>query len=146
MNIQPLTIPATLDSLSSIGKYVLRAAGAAGLDTRAAYNLRMAVDEIATNSIVHGYQKAGFHGSIEVSAIFDPDQQTLTIIVEDTAPPFDPRGIEKPKNLEEPLHNRTQGGLGVWIALTYVDHFSYEYVQNRNRNIFVMKGEMYGDA
>jgi len=54
-----MVVPGVLDSLSAIGRYVLGAAWAAGLDKRAAYRLRLAVDEIATNAVLHGYQEAG---------------------------------------------------------------------------------------
>jgi anti-sigma regulatory factor (Ser/Thr protein kinase) len=47
------TVPATLDSLGPIADYVMAAAAAAGLDRRASYRLRLAVDEIATN--IMGY-------------------------------------------------------------------------------------------
>jgi anti-sigma regulatory factor (Ser/Thr protein kinase) len=56
--MKPMTVPATLDSLGAIAEYVLAAAASAGLDKRASYNLRLAVDEIVTNIIVHGYADA----------------------------------------------------------------------------------------
>ena len=49
-----LRVTATLEVLSSIGAFVMKAAENAGLDRRAAYRLRLAVDEMATNIIVHG--------------------------------------------------------------------------------------------
>ena len=88
--MEPLTVPGTLDALATIGKYVLAAAAVAGLDNKAAYRLRLAVDEIATNIIAYGYQPMGQDGVIDVRA--DIDEQTLTITLEDTAPAFDPRG------------------------------------------------------
>ncbi|MGA9380780.1 MAG: ATP-binding protein, partial [Phormidium sp.] len=54
--MEQLTVPGTLDSLSKISDYVLSAASAAGLDKKASYKLRLAVDEIATNVIVYGYE------------------------------------------------------------------------------------------
>ena len=59
-----VTFPGTLDALSSIRQYVKTAAEAAGLDHSAAYNLILAVDEIATNVIEHGYREAGLKGDI----------------------------------------------------------------------------------
>ena len=60
--MEPLILPGTLDSLSKIGAYVLEAASQAGLERKIAYRLRLAVDEIATNSIVHGYDRVGEEG------------------------------------------------------------------------------------
>jgi serine/threonine-protein kinase RsbW len=61
--MERLQVPGTVDSLAAISTYVVGAAAAAGLDKQAAYGLRLAVDEIATNAIVHGYQKAGQSGN-----------------------------------------------------------------------------------
>jgi anti-sigma regulatory factor (Ser/Thr protein kinase) len=135
--MDPLTVPGTLDSLSAIGRYVLDAASVAGLDKKMAYRLRLAVDEIATNVIVHGYQEAGRTGDVSVQARLD--QNTLTITLEDMGAPFDPRSLPRPKQIDLPLEERPSGGLGVFLTMENVDQFKYEYVGNHNRNIFVMK-------
>ena len=57
--MESLTVSGTLDSLKTIAAYVLSAAENAGLEKKPAYKLRLAVDEIATNIIVHGYEEAG---------------------------------------------------------------------------------------
>ena len=62
--LPPLSVPAKLESLSKVGEYVLKAAEAANLDKKAAYHLRLAVDEMATNAIVHGYEKANLEGNL----------------------------------------------------------------------------------
>ncbi|HXV96967.1 MAG TPA: ATP-binding protein, partial [Anaerolineae bacterium] len=64
--MEALTVPGTLDSLSVIGKYVLTAAATAGLDKKVSYRLRLAVDEIATNIITHGYDEANLEGVIKI--------------------------------------------------------------------------------
>lgn len=134
--MDPFTVPGNLDSLSVIAQYVLKAAEQAGLDKKASYRLRLAVDEIATNIIVHGYEEAGVEGNIEVHATLD--DMTLTITLDDTAQRFDPYGISEPEDINKPLEERQLGGLGVWLALNGVDRFVYEYNESRNRNIFVM--------
>ena len=52
--MQPLTLPGTLDALQPIRDYVKDLAKGAGLDDSAVYNLCLAVDEIATNVVLHG--------------------------------------------------------------------------------------------
>lgn len=135
--MKPLTVPGRLDSLSAIGQYVNAAALAAGLDKRVSYRLRLAVDEIATNIISHGYEEAGETGDVMVQA--DIDQDALTITLEDTAVPFDPRHFERPDQIDKPIEERPIGGLGVYLAMENVDKFDYEYVNNRNRNTFIIK-------
>jgi serine/threonine-protein kinase RsbW len=136
--MDPIVLPGELESLSVIGRYVVDAATAAGLDRAVAYRLRLAVDEIATNVVVHGYQEANETGSVAVSATID--ERTLTIAVEDTARPFDPTAATLPddEELELPLEERDIGGLGVMLAREGVDDFRYERVDGRNRTIIVV--------
>ncbi len=134
--MKPLVVPGQLDSLTEIGDYVLDAAQQAGLTARSTYGLRLAVDEIASNIVLHGYQAANMHGSIRISATIEP--RTLTVVLEDKALPFDPRLFPPPDNLDAPLEERNIGGLGLYLALQSVDQFRYESVGSRNRNVFIV--------
>ncbi len=136
--MDPLVLPGELASLSPIGRYVMDAAAAAGLDRAAAYKLRLAVDEIATNVVVHGYQEVALDGALTVSATID--DRALTIVVEDTARPFDPTAFSLPdeEDLDLPLDERPIGGLGVLLAREGVDDFRYERLDGRNRTFIVV--------
>jgi anti-sigma regulatory factor (Ser/Thr protein kinase) len=142
--MKPLTVPGTLDSLSKIGQYVNTAAQAADLDKKVSYHLRMAVDEIATNIIVHGYDEAGMTGDVLV--LSEMDDQTLTITLEDTSAPFDPRKLGRPDQLDLPVEERPIGGLGIYLTIQNVDKFDYEYVDHHNRNIFIINRSPSGAA
>lgn len=135
--MEPLIVPGTLDSLSAVGRYVLAAADEAGLEKGAAYRLRLSVDEIVTNIIVHGYQEAGLTGPIEVTATIDDG--ALRIAIEDTASPYDVRETPPPADLDKELEDRHLGGLGVFLALDGVDDFAYERLDQGNRNVFIMR-------
>lgn len=137
MGIVQTHYPGTLTSLAPIGAFVLEHAAAAGLDRAAAYRLRLAVDEIATNIVLHGYEEAGRSGPIDVSAKLDTAR--LTIILEDDGEPFDPTSRSLPDDLDAPLEEREIGGLGVFLAIEGVDEFRYERAVNRNRNMFIVK-------
>ncbi len=132
------SFPGTLDSLSSIRQYVTSAAQSAGLDKKTAYGLCLAVDEIATNIIVHGYEEAGRSGVLDIRA--EMDSRNLTVIIEDDGIPFDPRDSKLPssEDLGKSIENRPIGGLGVFLAFDGVDEFKYERSGGRNRNIFVV--------
>ena len=134
--MESLVVPAVLDSLDPIGRAVLDAARAAGLDRKATYRLRLAVDEVATNIITHGYQEANLTGDITLAV--ELDSATLTIVLEDEAIPFDPRGEGTPEQIHESLEERPIGGLGVFLALKNVDRFDYQRAGEKNRNVFVM--------
>lgn len=131
-----VTVSGELDSLAIIGDLVVRAATEAGLDQKASYRLRLAVDEIATNIVVHGYEKAGRRGDIAIWS--ELDERDLRVILEDAAPPFDPRQAQPPPGMDLPLEERPIGGLGVFLALRGVDELRYERVGDRNRNTFVV--------
>jgi anti-sigma regulatory factor (Ser/Thr protein kinase) len=133
-----LRVGANLDVLSSIGAFVMDAAKAAGLNSRAAYRLRLAVDEMATNVIVHG-KPLEHSGDDEIRLVSDIDEQNLKITMEDRGPEFNPLERQVPgEHLVKPLEQRPIGGLGVFLAIRGVDRFHYERVGDINRSIFVV--------
>jgi anti-sigma regulatory factor (Ser/Thr protein kinase) len=136
MDMEPLTVSGTLDSLGPIAQYVLAAAGAAGLDKKSTYKLRLAVDEIATNIIVHGYEEAGLSGDVTIHS--SVDDKALTIVLEDTAERYDPTQRATPDDMDKPMEDRRIGGLGVYLTMQGVDKFLYERVGDLHRNIFVV--------
>ena len=137
--MDPLIISGTLDSLGPIRTYVKAAAVSAGLGEEAAYSLVLAVDELATNTVKHGYEENGLSGDITIKAELTSDE--LIVSIEDTAPSYDPRSHRTPEkeDLEKPLEEREMGGLGVFLAIGGVDRFDYERVDERNRVILAMK-------
>ena len=107
---------------------------AAGIDKPATYRLSLAVDEIASNIVMHGYDEAGKHGDITVRA--EVDANVLRIQIEDTGATYDVSQYEDPANLHRSFSSRTEGGLGVYLAIQGVDRFNYETEDGRNRHTF----------
>ena len=97
-----------------------------------------AVDEIATNIVTYGYERAGLSGDITVSGTVT--EQAVTITVRDAAAAFDPRSHELPDedDLAVPLDEREIGGLGIFLAVNGVDQFSYERDGDHNLTSFTM--------
>jgi serine/threonine-protein kinase RsbW len=128
----------SLDSLGPIREYVTTVAGIAGLDKKATYNLSLAVDEIATNVIIHGYEEAGRSGTLDIH--IDIGEHLLTVTLEDDGEPFDPRQSELPEAEEfnQPIEERPIGGLGLYLAFEGVEEFRYERAGGRNRNSFIV--------
>jgi serine/threonine-protein kinase RsbW len=125
------------ESLARLREYVSAVADSAGLPADATHRLRLAIDEIATNIITHGYPAAARPGVLDVSATIA--ENTVTIALDDTAAPYSPLEQQPPADLGAPLEKRTEGGLGVYLALRSVDGFRYERIGEHNRNSFVMK-------
>jgi serine/threonine-protein kinase RsbW len=134
--MEPLTLPGILDSLGAIRDYVRVASEEAGLDKKRTYRLSLAVDEIATNIVTHGYEASDLEGILILWADFT--DETLSIVIEDTAPPYDPPLQSAPGDFERPIEERQAGGLGIYLALQNVDHFLYERIEDRNRHTFIM--------
>ena len=134
-----LTLPGELSSLEAIADLVVDQARVARLDKRASYQLQLAVDELATNIIVHGYQEAGLTGNITLSV--DVTDESLVVVLEDSAVPYDPRRHDVDRvaaGFQTPLHEREIGGLGVYFVMQAVDEFRYEWLAGKNRNTLVV--------
>jgi anti-sigma regulatory factor (Ser/Thr protein kinase) len=137
--MEPLTVPGVLDSLKTIRDYVRSAAAKAGFDKKVAYTLSLAVDEVATNIILYGYEEAGLSGNVTVESHLAPD--SLKIVLEDTGIAYDPTQYDLPTedDLNRLLDERPIGGLGIMLAMEGVDDFHYERVGDRNRNSFIVR-------
>lgn len=131
-----LTVSANLENLSAIADYVIEAAKKANLDKKKIYKLRLAVDEIATNIIIHGDREAEKNGNITITTQLESDR--LSVFLEDNGIIFDPTLQPTPHNLNLPLEKREMGGLGIYLAIQGVDRFIYERIDNFNRTTFIV--------
>ncbi len=125
---------AELDNLAAIRQFVYESVMVLGGTPDAAYDLMQAVDECATNIIVHGYQ--GQPGPIEVE--WDYQDSHVTIYLRDRAPLFDPTTVASP-NLTLPLEERRPGGLGVYIARRLVDRLEYQTRPQGGNELILIK-------
>lgn len=137
---QTITYKASLDVLEPIRKLLTQTAISVGLDKKKTYGLCLAVDEIATNVIRHGYEESGItDGTFKM--IIHKKVNELEVILIDNGPPFNPLEHHLPteEDLNTPLEDRPIGGLGIMMALQNVDEFKYEFSDNHNCNLFVVK-------
>jgi len=115
-----LRFSAELKNLAAIRRFVQERAEALQADPALIPDIIQAVDESASNIILHGYQ--GQPGTIEVEVVLVGDD--LVIRLRDQAPPFDPTGVPTP-DLTLPLEARPLGGLGVYLTRVLMDDVSY---------------------
>lgn len=134
--MQSLTVPGNLHSLEPIRDSVRAAAGAVGLQGTELYRLLLAVDEVATNIVMHGYDEAGIAGMIDLWFEIEPD--SLKVYMEDTGAPYNPENL-RIVDVDQPLDDRKEGGLGVFLAIRGVDNLEYANTGGRNRHTFVVK-------
>ena len=126
--------PGTLDSLAPLRAYVSEAARAVGLDSGKTYKLCLAVDEIATNIVIHGYQEVGLKGDITAEALHERGQLTIRLL--DHGQAYDLGDVPQP-DLENPLKQEA-GGWGIFLSITGVDQFSYTSTESCNEHRFVV--------
>lgn len=127
-----LTVPAIMPSVDQIMSFVLDAATQLNISSEKYYGLRLAVEEFVVNSIRHGYMANQLQGQLEIRVRFENSYLSVSII--DSAPPFDPRTLNEPEDIQKPAEERKIGGLGVFIALKQADKYQYEYRDGKNIN------------
>jgi anti-sigma regulatory factor (Ser/Thr protein kinase) len=135
--VEPLTVTGELNSLAMIRHYVLSAAAQAGLDPRTQYAIALASDEIVTNIITHGYPSSGQTGDVEVTAVIEDDG--LTIVIEDCGSAYDPSQALEDSRIDTDFDARPVGGLGTYLAVSSVDRFHYDRVDDRNRHTLFVR-------
>jgi len=133
--MQEKTFPGTLNSLALVRAYVSEAARTAGLDSGRTYNLCLAVDEIATNIVLHGYEEVDLKGDISVEARQEPGQLIIRLL--DHGRTYDPDRVPEP-DFENPLKQQS-GGWGVFLGKTGVDQFDYTSTDSGNVHRFVVR-------
>src|SRR3954471_15847907 len=144
--MKALTLPGDLDSLEPIRDYTTKAAKNAGLPDPAIYRLCLAVDEIATNIVLHGYQEAGLQGNLTIASTIDCGR--LIVDLRDTGKPYDPtkHNIPTAETLSLPLEERDIGGLGILFARDGVDDLQYKSTENGDVHWVIINLQNYRPA
>lgn len=115
-----LSIPeARVSDLAAVRTFVLEQARGSELDEEQVEDLIQAVDEMATNVLVHGYRRRPGPLEVEVEVELD-DAGGVVVRIRDEAPAFDPRGHPTP-DLDRPLAARPPGGFGIHLTRGGVD-------------------------
>lgn len=99
------------------------------------FDLRLAVEEVAANVMMHGYAERA-PGPLELSFCSDGEQATITI--SDRAEPFDPE-LAPPPDLEVAPDERPIGGLGWHLVRQIVDRVHYRYDPTFGNTVTLIK-------
>jgi anti-sigma regulatory factor (Ser/Thr protein kinase) len=130
-------LPGTLDALAVLPDVAAAGATLAGLSDRQRAGLRLAIDEVVTNAITHGYGEAGRQGAIDVDWSLDAAGR-LVLGIEDDGVLFDPTTVPEPDQLDLPLAERPIGGLGLVLVRRSVDELRYTVREGRNRTELII--------
>lgn len=128
------TFSAILSNLGNIRSFIEKAAEELKVPESIAYNVIWAVDEVATNIMLHGY--AGQEGIIEVEV--ERQNNTLLVRLRDQAPQFDPTTVPTP-DLTLGFEDRPPGGLGIYIVRKLMDQVLYRIPDQGGNELTLVK-------
>jgi serine/threonine-protein kinase RsbW len=109
-----------------------------GLSERDVLRLQLVIEELFTNTIMHGYGKE-CDEPIEIALAAGPGR--ITVHYEDAAAGYDPaRALATSRErLSEPLEQRPVGHLGVHLVAAIVDDMRYARIGGRNQLQVLMR-------
>ncbi|HEY4691363.1 MAG TPA: ATP-binding protein [Anaerolineae bacterium] len=132
--VSTLRLSAELRSLAAIRTFIEDTAAALRIDHDTTLDLLQAVDECATNIIVHGYR--GRPGPIEIE--MGRNGNVLIVRLRDRAPLFDPTQLPLP-DISLPLEQRPVGGMGVFLARRLTDGMTYRVTPQGGNELTLIK-------
>jgi anti-sigma regulatory factor (Ser/Thr protein kinase) len=129
-----LLVTAELENIPRIREFVTELCADAGATHDECFALKLAVDEVCTNIIEHGY---GADDRGEISISVELDGGVARVMVADTGRPFSPDDAPPP-DLEAQWSDRPVGGLGWHLIRNLVDEHSYQRCGDTN-NLTLIK-------
>jgi anti-sigma regulatory factor (Ser/Thr protein kinase) len=104
-------------------------ASAGGISVDVLRSVQVALDEVLSNTVRHGYRSQG-DGHIAIG--FRTFEGILEVTIEDDAPAFDPLAATLPDTTSGLAH-RPPGGLGILLTRRLMDEVEYERAEGKNR-------------
>jgi serine/threonine-protein kinase RsbW len=132
--MKTLQVSADLNNLAITRQFIRDAANELQADPATIGDVVLAVNEVVTNIIEHGYQ--GEPGIIEIEV--EQATDSLIIRLRDQAPPFDPNAVPAP-DLTLPLEKRPLGGLGVYITRQVMDEVTHQITPQGGNELTLVK-------
>ncbi len=117
-----ITIKSKIEELEKMRQAIQNFANMHGINTNEAYQITLAIDEICTNIIEHGFKNIP-HYDIEI-AMYVENRQFI-IEIHDESAPFDMRDFKK-LDIKKHISNYNVGGLGIFIVTSIMDEINYQ--------------------
>lgn len=130
-----LQVPSSTENLALIREFVTSVGRQATLTEEEITNLELAVDEACANVIEHAYGH-DISKAVSVRAIFDDEKLLISVIDEGRG--FDPGKVNQ-ESVEQLVHERKSGGLGIRLIRTLMDEVSYEIVPGQKNELHMTK-------
>jgi serine/threonine-protein kinase RsbW len=129
-----LRVPSDVKQLTIIRRFVEEQALALSVEPAAIHDLVLAVNEMATNIMLHGYR--GNPGEIEIDMRQVGDG--VAIRLRDCAPQFDPTSAPS-ADTKLPLHRRPLGGMGIHLTRELMDELAYRALAQGGNELTLLK-------
>jgi serine/threonine-protein kinase RsbW len=130
-----LQVPSSTENLALIREFVTSVGRQATLSEEEIINLELAVDEACANVIEHAYGHDTTK-AVSIRAIFDDEKLLISVIDEGRG--FDPGKVQQ-ESVEQLIHERKSGGLGIRLIRTLMDEVSYEIVPGQKNELHMTK-------
>src|SRR5262249_52596668 len=103
---------------------------AAALPRESGLRLTLLVEELFTNTVIHGH---GGDSEAPVRLVCEGTEGRIALDYEDPGPPYDPFPPAPPPGLQARVEGRRVGGLGVLLVSAMARQVEYRRVGNTNR-------------
>ena len=130
-----LQVPSSTENLALIREFVTSIGRQATLSEEEINKLELAVDEACANVIEHAYGH-DITKDVSVRATFDDEKLKISVIDEGRG--FDPGKVNQ-KSVDELIHERRSGGLGIRLIKTLMDEVSYEIEPGEKNELHMTK-------
>ena len=128
MKLSSLELTNQLSEIGKLTDLLEQLAEAWGLSEDLLFKANLALDEIVSNIIRHGYPVSGDR---RITVRIRLEKDDLVMEVEDDAPEFNPLDAPEP-DTSAPLEERGIGGLGIFLTRKLMDNMSYRRSGGKN--------------
>ena len=124
------TFPARRDALPQVDAFLGEVCAAAGLGRETGLRLTLLVEELFTNTVVHGHG-VDSEAPVRIECEVAPGRVALTY--EDTGPEHNPFAQVIAPDADAGVEERLVGGLGVLLVSAMAQEVEYRRAGDRNR-------------
>ena len=101
---------------------------ACGIAKKQKFEINLALDELFTNIINHGFEDEAEH---HIRVTCTKNEEIVEITIRDDGVPFNPLQAPQP-DLQCTFEDREIGGLGIHLIKAYIDRIAYERDADEN--------------
>lgn len=125
-------IQSTLEEWEIINRKIYESLNDAGFSLDFILSFSLAADEVFANISMYAYAPKTGPVNIKLEVHSAETQRCAVLTFEDSGRRFDPLSAPPPDSLDKTLHERPEGGLGIFLIKSRVDKLEYSYCNETN--------------